>query len=721
MQEVLIIDNNQSSLELERFLRAKDYAPIIVDNVDEGLEKINESRNLKVVLLNVELSGISGLDDLKRLKHEHRDVIVIVIKAGVRTARRATRLGAMDVLSKRIDMEHIDRVLGQAFDRLSIRSETSPIPEEVPKDRYSLVGESEVMFELNKKIGLAANDKVSVLLDGETGTGKELVARLIHQESERAGEAFVPVDCGAMPETLFESELFGYEKGAFTDANPEGRRGGFRLANGGTLFLDEVGNMTLALQKALLNVLQTREVRPVGGDQTHKVDVRVISATNRNLEQMVADGDFREDLFYRLCGYQIYLPPLRKRIEDIELLVAYFLQRIEEENDKLVYGISKEVMKRFKEYDWPGNVRELENCLKSATVASRGEVIWPGDLPTDIQMYGSDARTERSVQMEQSSETSITPVYKNLFDLSVVAFCQFISDGEPEVADEWWGEFSNDGLDRANHAKREIDNWWVEWHTTDLTFPDLSQRIKEVIDDGVSQLSNLRQKMGSTAIAETEPISIEERTLRGSLTAVLHEIIKAHGGDREKAAKELDIPVQHLEKRLSYIVKEHEGDSEKAAEALNIPVQLFETWLSNWTKDDKDNKKNSLRTTIKPSRQLKRFPDEEIRRLLTESVISFASESFSPIEWADKSLDAQIQTVHIALKAASRRLAGNHGYIYFGGMTLSQIERGIYRRAPYLYTSPAEAAEALNVDMRTFRQYWPEHKVFPSHYTLFTG
>ena len=727
MKKILIIDNNQSSLELEHFLRTKDYSPIIADTVDEGLENIKESENLKVVLLNVELSGISGLDALKKIKHKHPEVIVIVIKAGVNTARKATRLGAMDVLSKRFDMEHIHRVLGRAFGRLSIRNQTSPLPQgEMPKEPYALVGESDAMFELNKAIGRVAHNKVSVLIEGETGTGKELVARLIHKESERAAEPFISVDCGAVPDGLRESELFGYEKGAFTDARSDGKPGQFELADGGTLFLDEVSNMTPALQETLLNVLQTGQVLRVGGTQPYNVDVRVVSATNRKLREMVAEGKFREDLYYRLCGYRISLPSLRERIEDIPLLVAYFLQRIEGENGKPIFGVAEKVMKLFQGYNWPGNVRELENCLKNAAVNSQGEPILPNDLPQALRMSRASARFERNIAAIHSSETlTVAPGYRNLFDLSVIVFCKFISDGQSGITDsqinEWWVEFSNDGRDRANQAKREIDNWWVEWHTTGLTFPDLSGRIKKVIDDGVSQLSNLRHRMDSTPIAEADPISIEGRTLKGSLTAVLHEIVKAHRGDREKAASELDIPVQQLERRLSYIVKEYEGDREKAAEVLDIPVQQLAAWLSDWTGEDKDEKKNSLRTPIKPSRQLERFPDEEIRKLLTESVISFASESFSPLEWADKSLNAQIRTVHLALKAASRRLAGGHGYIYFGGMTLSQIERGIYRRAPYLYTTPAEAAEALNVDMRTFRQYWPKHKVFPSHYTLFTG
>lgn len=697
VKEVLIIDDNQSSLELESFLRSKEYSPLIVDTVDKGLENINESENLKVVLLNVELSGMSGLDALQRIKREFQEVIVIVIRAGVKAARKAMRLGALDVMSKPIDMKHIHEVLRRAFLRLSIRSETSLPPEgEISEDEFSLVGDSELMFALNKSIGRVAENKVSVLIQGETGTGKGLVARLIHTESERSDAQFITVDCGAVPDELRESELLGYEGGAFTGARPEGRTGLFELADGGTLFLDEVGNMTPALQETLLNVLQTGQMLRLGGTDPCSVDVRVISATNQKLRDMVAQGEFREDLFYRLCGYEISLPPLRERIEDIPLLAAYFLQRIERENGKSMHGISEIVMELFQRYTWPGNVRELENCLKNATVNSQGEVILPTDLPDAIRKYKGEDGSEWDVQEMQSSENSEIPMYKNLFDLPLVVFCQFISDGKSKVTDdqitEWWVEFSNEGRARANKAKRNIDDWWVEWHTRWLTFPDLTDRIKKVIDDAVIQLSNFQHRMGCQPIEQVEPVSIIGRTLRGSLTAVMQEIVKGHGGKKEDASRELDISLEQLER-----------------------------WLSYGVEDDGYANEDPLWTSMEPSRKLERFPYEEIRRLLTEPMTFFILEPLSHIEWRDKSLSDQIRTVNFALKALSKRLSGDHGCICFGGMTFSQIERNIYRRAPYIYTSHAEAAKALNVDLRTFRQYWPEDKVFPSHHTLFTG
>ena len=697
MRKVLIIDDNQSTHDLQYFLKTEGYSPIVVEAVEDGLKKISASENLKVVLLNAELSARRGLDALERIKHEHPQVIVIVIGAGVQIARGGPPLGAMEILRKRTDVENIRRAVDRAFSRIDSRNNTFSFPEEeteeeMPEEQYALVGESEAMFELNKEIGGAASFNISVLLEGETGTGKGLVARLIHKESDRADAPFVSIDCGAVPHELREGELLGHEKGAFTGAESE-RPGAFEQADGGTLFLDEVSNMSPSLQETLLNVLQEREVQRVGGTQTRSVDVRVISATHQELREMVAQGTFREDLYYRLCGHQISLPPLRERLSDIPLLVTYFLQRIEAENERARSDISEEAMGLLQTYNWPGNVRELERCLESATVTSQGEVIMPSDLPQAVRTYNGDKDSEADVPETRPPEARETPIYKNLLDLPVMVFCQFLSDGQfcQSLSDstsgitdrqiaEWWEEFSNDGRARANRAEREIYDWRLEFNTTDLEIPIFSDDwIKRVIDDAISQLSNLEP------IEEAEPVSIKGKTRKGSLTAVLHEVLKGHGGDRERAARELRISLAQLER-----------------------------WLSYRTEDD-----DSLFTSIEASRRLERFPYDEIRKLLIEPINLFILENFSRPAWRNKSPNGQRQAVHLALKVLSKRLAGDHGCIYFGGMTFSQIEWNVYRRAPYLYTDHAEAAAALDVDIRTFRKSWPESKVFPSHHTLF--
>ena len=710
-KEVLIIDDNQGSDGLERFLKTKDCFPVVVDSVNAGLEKIKKSENLKVVLLNVELSGISGLAALEGIKKECQDAIVIVIRAGVNTARQAIKRGALDAMSKRVDMESIYSVLDQVFGRLSIRSARFSMPEvEGTTTEWSLIGESEPMFELNKEIGRVANSKISVLLEGETGTGKELVARLIHEESQRSiheesqrsqkKKEFISIDCGALTDTILETELFGSTKGAFTDAiNRDGR---IEAAHGGTLFLDEVGNMTPGLQKKLLNVLQTREVTRVGETKLRKVDVRVISATNNNLREMVAKGDFREDLFYRLRGCKIALPPLRERIEDIPLLVAYFLQRIEKgsekdaENGRPIYGVSENVMRLFQTYDWPGNVRELENCLERAAINSQGSVILERDLSRPLRRHSRDQGLEESLPHIQSSETPEMRIYKNLLDLPVGVFCRMLSDGRLDITGsqitEWWKAFSDYGAARAHEAKRKIDNWLIEWHRSWLTFPKLSERIQAAIDDAVSVLSNLQDQEGSKLITEVNPISIKGRTLEGSLAAVLHEIVGRHGGNKEKAAKELGISLDNLEKRLSDSIEDDESDAT-----------------------------DSLSTSIESLRPIELSPKKAVDSLLIEPIKLFVLEPFSHREWRDKAQDDQIQIIHLDLKVLSKRLGGEHGYIYFGGMTFSQIESSIYRRAPYIYANHTEAAKALKVDPRTFNRYWAEEKKFPGEHTLLEG
>lgn len=275
-------------------------------------------------------------------------------------------------------------------------------------------------------------------------------------------------------------------------------------------------------------------------------------------------------------------------------------------------------------------------------------------------------------------------------------FCRFISDARSDVTDSqivlWWEEFSNDGRGRAYRAKREINDWDLDWSGPDFSFVDLSERIKEVIDDAISLLSNLRRSMDPEPVEATEPVSIIGNTLKGSRAAILHEIVKEHGKNKEKAAKELRISLAQLE-----------------------------SYLAHCTEDDGNDPNNSLQTAIQPSRRLERFPIDETIRLLTEPIKHFIWENFSRAEWRNKNVNGQIRTVHLALKVLSKRLSGDHGCPYFGGMTFPRIEWNIYCRGPYLYANHAEVAEALNVDIRTFKKYWPENKPFPSRYTLFTG
>ena len=392
MKNVLVVDDDEKICwAFEQFLESEGYAPGIANSAEEGLRRIAADKP-DVVFLDVNLPGMSGLEALGEIKASHPWVIVIIITAydDVETTIEAMRLQAFDFVPKPIDLDIVKGVLERAFRTQSVRSalpvETMDESPAAQIGGHRLVGKSSQMREIYKLIGVMASNTVTVLIEGETGTGKDLVARAIHAGSERKEKPFIPVDCGALPDELLESELFGYEAGAFTGAKAEGKPGRFELADGGTLFLDEVGNMTPALQVKLLRALQTQEIERLGGTRTLKVDVRVIAATNQELGEMVKRGQFREDLYYRFRRIALHLPPLRERQEDIPLLVTHFLQLIQEELGKPIRGISEEGMKLLQDYPWPGNVRELENCLRSAAALSRADVILPDDLPSEIRM-----------------------------------------------------------------------------------------------------------------------------------------------------------------------------------------------------------------------------------------------------------------------------------------------------------------------------------------------
>ena len=416
MKNVLVIDDDEKICwAFKQFLEDEGYCPITANNAEEGLRRIASDKP-DVVLLDVNLPGMSGLEALAEIKTQHPSVIVVIITAydDVETTVEAMRLHAFDFVPKPIDLDVVRSVLDRAFRTQSVRS-TFPLETEVdsPIDQrgHRLVGKSDQMREIYKLIGVLASNTITVLIEGETGTGKDLVARAIHAGSERKDMPFVQVDCGALPDELLESELFGYEAGAFTGAKTEGKPGRFELADGGTLFLNEVANMSAALQVKLLRTLQTQEIERLGGTRTLKVDVRVIAATNQELGQMVKVGQFRADLYYRFKRIALHLPPLRERKEDIPLLITHILQLIQDELGKTIRGISEEGTKLLQNYAWPGNVRELENCLRSAATFSRSDVILPEDLPEEIHTSPSTVLPDAS-QLETSLKSALQDIAK---------------------------------------------------------------------------------------------------------------------------------------------------------------------------------------------------------------------------------------------------------------------------------------------------------------------
>src|SRR5687768_18403117 len=326
-----------------------------------------------------ELTGLDLIRELSATPAADRpQVVMMTAHATIEGAIEAMKLGAFDYLQKPFEIDELLVVVNRALEHQRLRTEHTYLIHERDADfnHYGMVGRSRPMQDVIKTAELVARTKSTVLITGETGTGKELVARAIHYKSAQREMPLIKVNCAAIPETLLESELFGHVRGAFTGATSN-KKGKFALADGGTIFLDEIGTMSGSLQAKLLRVLQEREFEPLGSERTQKVDVRVIAATNRDLRQMVADGRFQEDLYYRLNVIPIHIPPLRERREDIPVLVEHFIAKHAQREGKHIEGIAPGVMEALQASDWPGNVRELENTMERAVVLSQAPVIGP--------------------------------------------------------------------------------------------------------------------------------------------------------------------------------------------------------------------------------------------------------------------------------------------------------------------------------------------------------
>lgn len=393
---ILVIEDNQTLREgIVHVLQKMKYSVLIADSGEQGLQIVKENRP-DFIICDYKLPGMTGIDVLTKIKETNPQIEVLLITAfgTIELAVEAIKKGAFDFLPKPFPMEELQVKIEKMKQQYDQKAQLNHLNDEVKylreqiDNQYNfgeIIGNSPLMKKIYATIKKVANTDTTVLITGESGTGKELIARAIHSNSNRSTKPIVKVNCGALNENLLESELFGHEKGSFTGALKQ-KKGRFELANKGTLFLDEIGDISLNLQLKLLRVLQEKQFERVGGEETLSVDVRIITATNKDLLEEVNKGNFRQDLYYRLNIVPIHMPPLRERKEDIPLLLEHFLQKIGTELRKIKCEFSDEAKQKMFEYNWPGNVRELENIIERALVLTESENISPVNLPFVQQM-----------------------------------------------------------------------------------------------------------------------------------------------------------------------------------------------------------------------------------------------------------------------------------------------------------------------------------------------
>ncbi len=383
INKILVVDDDDAVRDsCSHILRRPDQIIKTADDGAKGLEILSKE-HFDVVILDLKMPGTPGMEILKKLSEEYQDIVVIVMTgyATVNSAVEAMKLGAYDFIPKPISPESLRLIVKKAIEKRRLKIENTALKSHLPLHAKPdiIIGESPRMREIKRLVQKVAPTDTTVLLTGESGTGKEVIARHIHNLSNRKDKMFVTVDCGALVESLFESELFGHVKGSFTGADST-KYGRFELANGGTLFLDEIANISLNIQAKLLRAIQEREICKVGSAQAISIDVRIIAATSRDLKQAVQKGEFRDDLFYRLCVVWMHLPPLRERKEDIAEFVQHFVNRFNDKKRKNVRRISERALRALLKYDWPGNIRELENTIERAVVLTEDATIKPQDL-----------------------------------------------------------------------------------------------------------------------------------------------------------------------------------------------------------------------------------------------------------------------------------------------------------------------------------------------------
>ncbi|MFQ5604529.1 MAG: sigma-54-dependent transcriptional regulator [bacterium] len=419
---ILIIDDDKLvSWSLSRDLKNDGYDIQVAGDGKSGIANVHDLAP-DIVLLDLRLPDIDGLEVLHKIKQASPDTIVIMMTAyaTVETAVQAVKLGAADLIKKPFTYEELKLILNRVMQSYHLSREVSEMRHQL-KEKFgisNLIGQSPCMqksFELIKKI--THSDATTVLINGESGTGKDLVAKAIHYDSQRFQHPYLTMNCGSLPDTLVESELFGHEKGAFTDAKTA-KRGLFELADKGTVLLDEIGDASPSFQVKLLRFIEEKSFKRIGGTKNIEVDVRIIAATNKDLENLVNEGTFREDLYYRLKVIPIYLTPLRERLEDIPLLVKFFIDQLNKELNKQVKGISPEALKILKNYHWPGNVREVRNVLERIMILESGDTILASHLPLELTAKKTPVTVPNNLQIPPGG-TDLSNIEKSLIEIAL--------------------------------------------------------------------------------------------------------------------------------------------------------------------------------------------------------------------------------------------------------------------------------------------------------------
>ncbi len=385
--KILVVDDEKGMRDLlKKVLTKEGYEVLLAEEGEEGLAVIRETP-IDVVIADLDMPVMNGVEMIKRAKEFDPNLIIIVITAyaSIESAVETLKLGAYDYLIKPFEIDELKIVVKKAIEQINLVAENVYLKKEIENRIYfpGVIGNSESMKKVLELIEAVSVTDSLVLIEGESGTGKELIARAIHQNSPRKDNPFIVLNCGALSEGILESELFGHERGSFSGAFTQ-RKGRFELAHKGTLFIDEIGELSLSAQTRLLRVLQEKEFERVGGNFTIKIDVRVIAATNKNLEKEVRENRFREDLYYRLNVFKINIPPLRDRKEDIPELAGFFISKFSKEMNRPVKFISPEALRILKSYSWPGNIRELQNVIERAVVLCKDDTITPREFPENI-------------------------------------------------------------------------------------------------------------------------------------------------------------------------------------------------------------------------------------------------------------------------------------------------------------------------------------------------